>query len=134
VLAMSVDLGAFDVLNDFSSEESLYQSVLIDIGDYQIEGETGRGLVLHHQGRAKLGEGEDLPVVGRPLWERLQQANEGADGRQRREGTLIEHYLDPIVSGGLLQSAAICSVDDRLPAELEHDTNWVVLVQEPDSP
>ena len=134
VLAMSVDLGAFDVLNDFSSEESLYQSVLIDIGDYQIEGETGRGLVLHHQGREKLGEGEDLPVVGRPLWERLQLAHDGADDRQRREGTLIEHYSDPIVSGGSLQSAAICSVDDRLPAELEHDTNWVILVQEPDSP
>ena len=134
VLSMSVDLGAFDVLNEFSSDESLYQSVLIDIGDYQIEGETGRGLVLHHPGRTKLGEGEDLPVVGAPLWKRLQKAYEGMDPQQRREGTLVAHYNDPIVSGGSVQSAAICLVDDRLPKELEHDTNWVVLVQEPDPP
>ena len=108
--------------------------MLIDIGDYQIEGETGRGLVLHHPGRTKLGEGEDLPVVGTPLWKRLQKSYEGMDPQQRREGTLVTHYNDPIVSGGSVQSAAICLVDDRLPKELEHDTNWVVLVQEPDPP
>ena len=62
VLAMSVDLGEFNVL-----EKELppgHEVVLIDLREATIDGETRRGLVLHHQGETAYREGEPPPWVG----------------------------------------------------------------------
>ncbi len=62
VLAMSVDLGEFNVL-----EKQLppgHEVVLIDLRQANVDGETRRGLVLHHQMEATYDRGESAPWVG----------------------------------------------------------------------
>ena len=82
VLAMSVDLGEFNVL-----EKELppgHEVVLIDLRESTIDGQTRRGLILHHQHEAPYREGQPPPWIGSELLARIDQLLSNADSGRRR--------------------------------------------------
>jgi serine/threonine protein kinase len=129
VLAMSVDLGEFNVL-----EKQLppgHEVVLIDLRESNVDGQTRRGLVLHHQMEIAYERGESPPWVGTELLAQIDRqlsipAVNRADG-----GTNLLEYHDEALTRGRPYWGALRPVIDRRPDEQVFDTRWVVLVQEP---
>ena len=71
VLAMSVDLGEFNVL-----EKQLpagHEVVLIDLRESTIDGQPRRGLILHHQAPNKAGADGAASFVGTELLARIDK-------------------------------------------------------------
>ena len=72
VLAMSVDLGEFNVL-----EKELppgHEVVLIDLRESTIDGQTRRGLILHHRRRRAIDEDQPPPWIGDEIcWHRIDK-------------------------------------------------------------
>ena len=127
VLAMSVDLGEFDVLRRQLPTE--YEVVLIDLRETTVDDQTRRGLILHHQIYEAFGRGEPPPWVGTELIAQIDQllANGGAAER----AVLLSNYRDLAVTDGRLFQGAVKPVQERRPDGDLHDTYWLVLVQEP---
>jgi hypothetical protein len=128
VLAMSVDLGEFNVL-----EKELppgQEVVLIDLRKTTIDDETRRGLVLHHQGKTAYKEGDPPPWIDSALLERIEQALAKIDPTSSA-GAMLMNYRDPVLTGDKPYWGVMRQVIDRRPDEPPRDTNWLVLVQEP---
>jgi type II secretory pathway pseudopilin PulG len=127
VLAMSVDLGEFNVL-----EKELppgHEVVLIDLREAAIDGETRRGLVLHHQAKT-YREGQPPPWIGAELLARIDKLLAGIDPATS-DGAMLSNYHDDALTDGKPYWGALKPVIDRRPDEPMRDTRWLVLVQEP---
>jgi hypothetical protein len=105
--------------------------VLIDLREATIDGETRRGLVLHHQAETSYREGQPPPWIGRELLERitaqLQQARTAAADR----GAMLTDYRDDALTNGKLYWGALQPLIERRPDEPPRDFHWLVLLQEP---
>lgn len=132
VLAMSVDLNEFNVLQKELPDE--FEVVLIDLRQLTIEGETNRGLVLHHQAHEPIRRGQPPPWVGPALLGRIDQLLATTEATAPDRGLMLQDYRDPAVSDGRLCWGALKPVVEQRPDGEWHDTRWVVLVQEPVSP
>jgi hypothetical protein len=128
VLAMSVDLGEFNVL-----EKELppgHEVVLIDLRKSTIDGQTRRGLILHHQADIAYREGETPPWISEELLARIEkqlaEINPATSG-----GAMLVDYRDDALTGGRVYWGALRPVIDRRPDDPPLDTKWLVLVQEP---
>jgi serine/threonine protein kinase/class 3 adenylate cyclase len=132
VLAMSVDLGAFNVL-----ERELptgHEVVLIDLREATIDGETRRGLILHHQSAKPYREGQPPPWVGTELLARIDKLLQEAQAAGSDRGAVLSAYRDDALTNGKLYWGAIEPVVDRRPEEAALDIRWLVLVEEPVKP
>ena len=130
VLSMSVDLGAFNVLEDKLESSDDREVLLIDVGDYSIDGETGVGLVLHHHGGPPFDKDDPLPVLRPKTLKLIRDALNYKDGEFQTDRASLEEYTDPQLTGGKPYFGAMHTVDSKLAPDAER-TNWVVLVQEP---
>ncbi len=128
VLAMSVDLGDFDVLEKRLPQE--YEVVLIDLREETIADATRRGLVLHHPARRKFEGDQPPPWVGDELLARIDQVLAAENGRAG-EPLMLTDYRDEVVTGGSWYWGAIKPVVDPRPDRAVRNTGWLVLVQEP---
>jgi hypothetical protein len=126
VLAMAVDLGEFNVLQAKLPEGC--EVVLIDLRPSTIDGETRRGLVLHHQGREAFRKGQPAPWVSPELLARIDQL---LAGYSPDSVVMLDRYLDEVVTGGREYEGAMKPVVDSRPDRELGDTRWLVLVQEP---
>jgi hypothetical protein len=128
VLAMSVDLGEFNVL-----EKELppgHEVVLVDLREATIDGETRRGLVLHRQAETSYREGQPPPWVAAPLLERIEKVLAGIDPATT-DGAMLTDYRDEALTAGKPYWGAMRPVIDRRRDEATMDTRWLVIVQEP---
>ena len=129
VLAMSVDLGEFNVL-----EKELppgHEVVLIDLRDATIDGQTRRGLILHHQQETSYREGQPPPWIGGEILARIDKLLSNADadglGQRRDAGRLSRRCADERPARIGARAAG-----DRSPSGgAARDIRWLVLVQEP---
>jgi hypothetical protein len=133
VLAMSVDLNDFDVLD--RSIPSQYQVVLIDLRDETIENEqgteeSGRGLVLHKQERGEAGEQPASQWIGTDLLSQIDRAVSSASARSNEVAVLPAYRDDALTAGRRYWGAVKLLVDPR-PDRDVRETGWLVLVQEP---
>jgi serine/threonine protein kinase len=129
VLAMSVDLGEFNVL-----ERRLpagHEVVLVDLRESGVAGAPRRGLVLHHQMESAYDRGETPPFVGAELLARIDKLLAQADANATESGVLLSEYRDESITAGKPYWGALMPVIDRRPDEPARDTRWIVLVQEP---
>ncbi len=129
VLAMSVDLGEFNVL-----EKRLpagHEVVLIDLRESVIDGEPRRGLILHHQAPNETDPSGKASFVSPELLAKMDELL--ADEKSAPPGSsfFLTDYRDPAVTGKKLYWGAIQRVIDRRTDEPALDTGWLVLVQEP---
>ena len=136
VLAMSVDLGEFSVLEKRLPQG--HEVVLIDLRDSVIDNEPmpRRGLILHHQAPKELAADEPAPSataswVGPALLGRIDLLL--ADEKSAAPGSsfFLSDYRDPAVTGDKRYWGAVERVVDRPADEPPLDTGWLVLVQEP---
>jgi serine/threonine protein kinase/class 3 adenylate cyclase len=128
VLAMSVDLGEFNVL-----EKQLppgHEVVLIDLRESNVDGQTRRGLVLHHQRETAYERGEPPPWVGSDLLAQIDQQLSTPETSRADADTSLLEYRDEAITRAKPYWGALRAVVDRRPDEQVFDTRWVVLVQE----
>ncbi|HVJ69856.1 MAG TPA: serine/threonine protein kinase [Caulifigura sp.] len=139
VLAMTVDLGEFSVLQFGLGSDQI--AVLVDTRADRMEGQTGtnQGLVLHHPAMKDGSEGdrpENYRVHAQYLDRLLKMRATRLEGEAMSEtpDNLIRDYrdpLDPPGSGAWLAAFEPVLVRGR-PQELR-DTGWIVIVQMRDS-
>jgi eukaryotic-like serine/threonine-protein kinase len=132
VLAMSVDLNEFNVLEKELPDK--FEVVLIDLRQLTIEGQTNRGLVLHHQAHAPIRLGQPPPWVGTALLQRIDDLLGTATSAAPDRGFMLTDYRDPAVTDGQRYLGSLKPVVEQRPDGELHDTRWVVLVQEPAEP
>jgi serine/threonine protein kinase len=133
VLAMSVDLNDFDVLE--RSIPAKYQVVLIDLREETIEDEEGgekrgRGLVLHMQERGDSSDRRAPQWIGAELLGELEHAVNSAKGRLD-DAAVLSAYRDEALTSGKKYWGAVKLLIDPRPERDVRDTGWLVLVQEP---
>ncbi len=124
VLAMSVDLGDFAVLEDRLPAGK--EVLLVDLRADNVENEARqRGLVLHHEDLARINKKDAAPVRLAPeLLERVEHA-------VRERSPIVWNYADPLArDGGRYWCAVEPVVIVRKRTDERIDTNWVVMVQE----
>jgi hypothetical protein len=129
VLAMSVDLGEFNVL-----EKQLppgQEVVLLDLREASVDGQTRRGLVLHHQRQDSYQEGESPPWIASDLLDRIDALVESAKSAAPGQGSMLVDYRDEALTGDKEYWGALRPVVDSRPEGHVGDTRWLVLVQEP---
>jgi len=130
VLAMAVDLGEFNVL-----EKDLppgHEVVLIDLRDATIDGQTRRGLILHHQSDLPYRAGEPLPFISTEVLTRIDELLDKAKASDsRRQSAILDGYRDDALTDGKLYWGAIEPVIDRGQERKPRNVRWLVLVQEP---
>ncbi len=132
VLAMSVDLGEFNVL-----EKELppgHEVVLIDLREATIDGQTRRGLILHHQTEISYRKGHPPPWIDSELMARIDKLIGNADSEGLDHAAMLTNYRDDALTNGKLYWGALQPVLDRRSEESAHDIRWLVLVQEPVKP
>jgi hypothetical protein len=129
VLAMSVDLGEFNVLvKQLPPGQEL---VIIDLRQSNIDGESRRGLVLHHQVETVYERGQAPPWIGSELLGKIDQQLDAMTASRSEASTSLLEYRDEAITQGKPYWGALKAVVDRRPDERVFDTRWVVLVQEP---
>jgi hypothetical protein len=133
VLAMSVDLNDFDVLERGIPPQ--YQVVLIDLREETIETErgqeeSGRGLVLHIQERGEMSQQRRPRWVGSDLLAQIDRTVNSANARTDKVSMLEPYRDDALTAGQRYWGAGKLLVDPRPEREVR-DTGWLVLVQEP---
>jgi hypothetical protein len=129
VLAMSVDLGEFNVLkNDLPKG---LEVALIDLREATIDGQTRRGLILHHEAEKPYREGEPPPWVSTELLARIDQLLKDANEEGAGGGAILTSYRDDALTGGNSYWGAMRPVEDRRSDEAAMDIRWLVLVEEP---
>ncbi len=122
VLAMSVDLGDFAVLEKgIPSEKDV---LLIDLRADEIENEPRKGLILHHSKHLERKPNEAPARISTELLERIEAALASGE-------SVIVDYAEP---AGLNSDRYWCAIE---PVNVELrgsddvlDTQWVVMVQE----
>jgi len=128
ILAMTVDLGEFNVL-----EKKLpkgFEVVLLDMRPSIIDGpEPRRGLILHHQRDEAFTKGAPTPWVSGKVLERIDQLL-ATDPRALENGMILEDYRDDSLTNGKAYNGAKQPVVDRRE-EATRDAHWLVIVQEP---
>jgi serine/threonine protein kinase/class 3 adenylate cyclase len=135
VLAMSVDLNDFDVLDRSIPNE--YQVALVDLREETIENEKGqeehgRGLVLHIQERGEPSGGRSSPWIGSELLEQIEKATESANAGTN-DVAVLPTYRDAALTGGRKYLGAVKLLVDPRPERDVRNTGWLVLVQQPAS-
>lgn len=133
VLAMSVDLNDFDVLERDIPDE--YQVVLLDLRQETIETEqgsekSGRGLVLHMQQREQTHDGRQPRWIGEDLLKQIERNLNAANARAD-EVSMLEPYRDDALTSGRRYWGAVKPLIDPRPERVFRVTGWLVLVQEP---
>jgi serine/threonine protein kinase/class 3 adenylate cyclase len=129
VLAMSVDLGEFNVLErDLPPGQEV---VLIDLRESAIDGPPRRGLILHHQAPDAFRRGQKPPFISSELLARIDETLAANATRPSGAGLMLTNYRDEAVTDDQLYWGAMKPVVDRRPDEPALDTGWLVLVQEP---
>jgi serine/threonine protein kinase/class 3 adenylate cyclase len=130
VLAMSVDLGEFNVL-----EKRLpagHEVVLIDLRESVLDGPPRRGLILHRQFPAAVATTEPTAnFVSPALLARIDDTLDKNKSAPIGRSFFLPDYKDPAVTGDKLYWGAIERVVDQPADEPPRDTGWLVLVQEP---
>ncbi|MEX2092777.1 MAG: serine/threonine protein kinase, partial [Pirellulales bacterium] len=129
VLAMSVDLGEFNVL-----EKRLpagHEVVLVDLRESLIDGAPRSGLILHRQTPDAATQEGAAAWVGPELLARIDKLLEQSKSTPTGSSIFLSDYRDPAFTSGKLYSGAIERVIDHPTDEPERDTGWLVLVQEP---
>jgi hypothetical protein len=129
VLAMSVDLGEFNVL-----EKRLLagqEVVLIDLRECTFEGTSRRGLILHRQTPSTAVQTGAAAWVGPELLARIDRVLSDNESASAAESHFLSDYRDDAVTGGRLYWGAIERVVDEPEDEPPRDLGWLVLVQEP---
>jgi hypothetical protein len=129
VLAMSVDLGEFNVL-----EKELpagQEVVLIDLRKTTVTGETRRGLILHRPKESPSREKQTPTWIGDEMLERIDSLLNNADAEGLENGSMLPGYRDDVLTGGQLFWGAVQPVIDPHSDEPSRDSRWVVLIQEP---
>jgi serine/threonine protein kinase/class 3 adenylate cyclase len=132
VLAMSVDLGEFNVLeNDLPRGQEV---VLIDLRPTSLEGAPAhRGLILHHRARLPLGRDQPALWVGSEVMARIDELLAAAKAADSRGSIRLPQYRDPDLTRNELYWGAIKPVVEQRPDGEVFETAWLVLVQEPAS-
>ena len=125
VLAMSVDLGDFEVLEKQLPEN--LEVVLIDLRQDTIEDEPKRGLILHHPDLPKRQPGTPPIRLSDKLLTRADELL--ASPREDNAPLVLDDYADPL-GGGRTYWGAIHPVVIRRRNDADIDTRWMVLVQE----
>jgi serine/threonine protein kinase/class 3 adenylate cyclase/type II secretory pathway pseudopilin PulG len=128
VLAMSVDLGEFDVLKEELPHG--HEVVLIDLREATIDLVTRRGLILHHQKAASYGKDQPPPWISAELLSRIDEALKTLDTSAPESGAMLSNYRDAALTGGNLYWGALKPVVDRHADEPARDYRWLVIVQE----
>lgn len=125
ILAMSVDVGAFEVLDrDLTGGNEV---VLVDTRTDTVDGEPKRGLILHHKHYSGWKETRP-PRVSSEVLAVLESA------RPRGEDQFVAGYTDPIATAnGPRYWGAYEPVEFQLKSARggKYGTGWVVLVQHP---
>jgi hypothetical protein len=129
VLAMSVDLGAFNVL-----EKRLPQGlevVLLDLRESTLSAPPRRGLILHHQREEAFSKDAPTPWLGAKMLARIDKTLKTVDLESAEDSPILENYRDEALTNGKFYVGALQPLVDRRPDEPVRDSRWVVLVQEP---
>jgi hypothetical protein len=128
VLAMTVDCGAFNVL-EHKLPKGL-EVVLVDMRESTIDGPPRRGLILHHQKEHVFGKNAPPPWVGKETLERIVQLLKKIDAEKSEHGAILADYRDGALTDDKLYSGALEALVDK-QEDVVRESNWVVLVQEP---
>jgi serine/threonine protein kinase/class 3 adenylate cyclase len=139
VLAMSVDLGEFNVLENVLDRRQGQEVVLIDLRNDYLEGSQKRGLILHHRRSERFGKGEPPQRLSAELLTKIDELLAAEDearprthdvGQPRRN--LLLDYTDPLsLDSKQKYRGAIERVILAQPGGVQRNTGWLVLVQEP---
>jgi serine/threonine protein kinase len=130
VLAMAVDLGEFNVLENKELPPE-HEVVLIDLREATIDNQTRRGLILHNQAERSYREGQPPPWIDSDTLERIDKLLSTSEAESKEPGAMLTDYRDDALTGGKLDWGAMQPVIDRRPEEQSRGVNWLVLVQEP---
>jgi serine/threonine protein kinase len=128
VLAMTVDCGAFNVLENKLPKG--LEVVLIDMRESTIDGPARRGLVLHHQKEHVFGKNAPPPWIGKETLERIEDLLKRINAEKSEHGAIMADYRDDALTDGKLYSGALETLVDK-QEDVVRESNWVVLVQEP---
>jgi serine/threonine protein kinase/class 3 adenylate cyclase len=132
VLAMAVDLGEFTVLEkDLSAG---FEVVLIDMRQSVIDGQSRRGLVLHHQTHDADRASQNPSWVGSDLLARIDKLLSADQSQSESNGLMLTEYRDDAITDGRLYNGALERIIDQRPEGESRDRHWLILVQEPASP
>ena len=138
VLAMTVDLGEFSVL-----EKKLPQGhevVLVDLRESTLADPPRRGLILHHQREEAFSRSAPIPWISPEVLARIDalvRAIEQTDARDKAgrdapdRGAILADYRDPALTNDKLYQGALQLVSERRREEPVRDSHWLVIVQEP---
>ncbi len=129
VLAMSVDLGEFKVLEKQLDKNQ--EVVLIDLRNSTIDGQARRGLILHHHWATAGREREQKrPWLGDQVLTEIDALLAGS-GRMSSRAQMLSEYRDEALTGDQHYWGAIKPVVGRQSDGEVLDYQWLVLVQEP---
>jgi serine/threonine protein kinase len=129
VLAMSVDLSAFNVLVEELPQG--HEVVIIDRRESSLAKPPRRGLILHHQARKSLRRDQAPAWVGRELWVRISEVFAAQNGAAAQTAVPLGDYRDDDVTGGKPYWGAIKPIVQHRADGEGFDSQWLVLVQEP---
>ena len=130
VLAMSVDLGEFNVLQKDLPKG--LEVVLIDLRPATIDGQTRRGLVLHHQrDEEAYREGQPPPWISVATLAEIEKHVHAAGIDPADNAVMLDDFEDEALTGGRHYMGAIQPVVGRSSEEPSRDVEWTVLVEEP---
>ncbi len=131
VLAMTVDLGEFNVLEKKLPPGN--EVVLIDLRESSIADPPRRGLILHHQREETYRKGAPPPFVGREILNQIDGLVKKVELGAPESGLMLENYRDEALTDGKLYWGALQPLIGR-PDESAYNSHWAVLVQEPVAP
>jgi hypothetical protein len=130
VLAMSVDLGEFNVLQ--KDLPPGLEVVLIDLRTTTIDKQTRPGLILHHQrDESAYQEGQSPPWVGGKMLTQINDVLAKPGSAKPENSGMLTEYRDEALTGEKPYWGAIQRVANRSADEAAQKIDWVVLVQEP---
>jgi serine/threonine protein kinase/class 3 adenylate cyclase len=127
VLAMSVDLGEFSVLENNLPKG--HEVVLVDLRESTLADPPRRGLILHHQREEAFSKSAPIPWISPELLARIDALLK--DRESPDKGAILTDYRDPALTNDQLYHGALQPVSERRREEPVRDSNWLVIVQEP---
>ena len=87
VLAMSVDCGEFNVLENNLPKG--HEVVLLDLREANIDGVTRRGLILHHQREDAYRKGAPIPWVSNEVLAQIDESLKKVDSNKTEGGAML---------------------------------------------
>jgi serine/threonine protein kinase/class 3 adenylate cyclase len=128
ILAMTVDCGAFNVLENKLPKGM--EVVLIDLRESTVDGRARRGLILHHQKEQDFGKNSPPPWIGNEVLTRIEGLLQKNDAKNTEHRAIMANYRDDALTSGALYSGALEALVDK-QEDAVRESDWVVLVQEP---